>query len=29
MSGLKPFPIIEDGNFHIPVASLEKAIFQK
>jgi aminopeptidase YwaD len=29
MSGLKPFPIIEDGNFHIPVASLEKAIFSE
>ena len=27
MSGLKPFPLIEDGNFHIPVASLDKEIF--
>jgi aminopeptidase YwaD len=27
MSGLKPFPLIEDGNFHIPVASLDKDIF--
>jgi aminopeptidase YwaD len=27
MSGLKPFPVIEDGNFHIPVASLDKEIF--
>lgn len=29
MSGLKPFPVIEDGNFHIPVASLDKEIFSK
>ena len=27
MSGLMPFPLIEDGNFHIPVASLDKDIF--
>jgi len=27
MSGLKPFPLIEDGNFHIPAASLDKEIF--
>ena len=27
MSGLKPFPVIEDGNFHIPVASLDKEFF--
>jgi len=27
MSGLKPFPVIEDGNFHIPVASLDKETF--
>ncbi|KAE9630692.1 M28 family peptidase [Defluviitalea raffinosedens] len=27
MSGLKPFPLIEDGNFHIPVANLDKEIF--
>jgi len=29
MSGLKPFPLIEDGNFHIPVASLDKEIFSE
>ncbi|HHW00953.1 MAG TPA: M28 family peptidase [Clostridiaceae bacterium] len=29
MSGLKPFPVIEDGNFHIPVASLDKEIFSE
>ena len=27
MSGLKPFYLIEDGNFHIPVASLDKEVF--
>ena len=27
MSGLKPFPLIEDGNFHIPIASLDKDSF--
>ena len=27
MSGIRPFPLIEDGNFHIPVASLDKEIF--
>lgn len=27
MSGIKPFPAIEDGNFHIPAASLDKEIF--
>ena len=29
MSGLKPFPVIEDGNFHVPVASLDKEIFSE
>lgn len=29
MNGLKPFYIIEDGNFHIPAASLDKEIFAK
>lgn len=29
MSGLRPFPVIEDGNFHIPVASLDKEIFSE
>ena len=29
MSGLKPFPLIEDGNFHIPIASLDKDIFSE
>lgn len=29
MSGLKPFHLIEDGNFHIPVASLDKEIFSQ
>lgn len=29
MSGLNPFPVIEDGNFHIPVASLDKEIFKE
>jgi len=27
MSGLKPFPVIEDGNFYIAVASLDNEIF--
>lgn len=27
MSGLKPFPLIEDGNFHIPIASIGKELF--
>jgi aminopeptidase YwaD len=27
MCGLRPFPVIEDGNFLIPVASLDKEIF--
>lgn len=27
MSGLKPFYLVEDGNFHIPVASLDKEVF--
>lgn len=27
--GLKPFYIIEDGNFHIPIASLDKDIFAR
>mgnify|MGYP001374161885 CR=1 FL=1 len=27
LSGLKPFPLIEDGNFSLPVASLEQEIF--
>ncbi len=27
MSGLRPFPVIEDGNFHIPAASLDKDFF--
>lgn len=27
MSGLEPFPVIEDGNFHIPVGSIQKAVF--
>jgi len=27
MSGLRPFPVIEDGNFYIPVASLDKELF--
>jgi aminopeptidase YwaD len=27
MSGLRPFPVIEDGNFHIPTANLDKEIF--
>ena len=27
MSGLKPFPVIEDGNFHIPIACLDKELF--
>ena len=29
MSGLRPFPVIEDGNFHIPAASLDKEIFSE
>jgi aminopeptidase YwaD len=29
MSGLKPFHVIEDGNFHIPVACLDKEIFSE
>jgi len=29
MSGLKPFPVIEDGNFHIPVACLDEDIFSE
>jgi len=29
MSGLKPFHLIEDGNFHIPVACLDKEIFSE
>jgi len=29
MSGLKPFHVIEDGNFHIPVACLDKDIFSE
>ena len=29
MSGLKPFPVIEDGNFHIPVASIDKEVFSE
>ena len=29
MSGLRPFPVIEDGNFHIPSASLDKDIFSE
>lgn len=27
MSGQRPFYLIEDGNFHIPIASLEKDVF--
>ncbi|MGI6451121.1 MAG: M28 family peptidase [Peptococcaceae bacterium] len=27
ISGLKPFPVMEDGNFYIPIASLDKDIF--
>lgn len=27
MSGLRPFPLIEDGNFHIPTANLDKDVF--
>ena len=29
MSGLRPFTVIEDGNFHIPTASLDKEIFSE
>ena len=29
LSGLKPFPLIEDGNFHIPVACLDKELFSE
>lgn len=29
MSGLKPFPVIEDVNFHIPVACLDKELFSE
>jgi aminopeptidase YwaD len=29
MSGLKPFPLIEDGNFHIPIASLDTEVFSE
>jgi len=29
MSGLKPFPVIEDGNFHIPVVCLDKELFSE
>ena len=29
MSGLKPFHVIEDGNFHIPAACLDKEIFSE
>ena len=27
MSGLEPFPVIEDGSFHIPVGSISKECF--
>ena len=29
MSGLNPFPVIEDGNFHIPVGSITKETFSE
>lgn len=29
MSGLNPFPFIEDGNFHIPVANIGKEVFSE
>ena len=29
LSGLKPFHVIEDGNFHIPVACLDKELFSE
>lgn len=28
MSGLRPFHLIEDGNFHIPVACMDKEIYE-
>lgn len=29
MSGLEPFPLVEDGNFHIPIGSIDRENFSE